>query len=557
MSDTASVKTTEPKPQNLRQRRRFLFLALLLTLVGAGGVTFQRARQASLLRELYLPELETRASQEPNNGALLALTAGRLTEANDYTAAAGYLERAIRAGETDELVWRTWAAATAASGKREPAGAILLNGSKAASNPKPIRDAIERCRLIPPSSPVEKLAEAICPEGVPLLVSRYTQGSFLNGWVEKEGRAHPEISGFATRQNWAKEKPNDAQALRYWGEALTRNRRYVEAITMLRRTVDLDPTSLSIHLALADALKGHGEFGKAGLEYIAILKRKKDWLPALMGLGQVALEKRMLAIGTDVFERAVKQAPDNVDAWIGLGRAQYNRRLNLGRALEAFRKAEQVDPKRTDFYNNYSNALRANFKFPEAEAIIRRRLASDAGDAQAYYLLGLLLLDHTPSPERRTEALSALRTSMKLAPDVSATETRLSQMLVEDGKADEAIPILENTLKRDHNNLTGYQTLARALRKAGRKQDADVVQSSADELASYLQRTTFLEDLLQRQPGNIKSHRELADLYEQGNEPDKAQREQAMIAVLEKHPEMGVRGIKDMNEATALGTPEK
>ena len=194
-----------------------------------------------------------------------------------------------------------------------------------------------------------------------------------------------------------------------------------------------------------------------------------------MGLGQVALEKRMLSIGTDVFERAVKQDPNNVEAWIGLGRAHYARRLNLSRALEAFQTAAKLAPNRTDFSTNYSNALRVNFKYEEAEAVLRRRLSADTNDAQAHFLLALLQLDYKPSAERRTAAIEGLRTSLRLAPDVSATETRLAQLLVEDGKSEDAISLLGKTLKRDRNNLTGYQTLARALRKVGKRKDADLI----------------------------------------------------------------------------------
>lgn len=549
--------TESPARRKMRLRHRLLAAASVCTILAAAGIFLQRARQETALREAFLPQLETRAKQEPTNGRLLALTAARLTEANDYAGAAEYLSRAVRAGETDEVIWRTWAAAVAASGDREQAGTILLTGVKAAPNPAPIQAAIERCRKLDPSVSVEKLAETICPEGVRALTARYTQGSFLNGWTENQGKGSPEQSGFATREQWAKDQPQNPEALRLWGEALMRNRRYVEAETTLRRAIELKPESPEIRLALADTLRERGEFGKAGLEYIACLKRKKDWFPALMGMGQVALEKKLLKIGTETFELAVKQNPQSADAWLGLGRAHYARRLNLSRSLEAFQIAAKLAPTRTDFFTAYSNALRVNFKYDEAEAILRRRLSADANDAQAHYLLALLLLDIKPSPARRTEAETALRNSQRLAPEVSATDTRLAQLLVEDNKLDEAVPLLEAILKRERNNVVAYKTLSRAFRKQGKTKEADILQTSANELGAYLQRVMFLEDMLQRQPDNLKAHRELADLYERGGEPEKAAREQEMIAVLVKHPEMAIRGIRDMNAATALGTPQK
>ena len=281
--NSAEVEATTPRPHPARHRR-LLFIGCLLTILVAGGIVLRRAQDATALRESYLPELEARAKREPNYGQLQALTAGRLTEANEYASAVPYLERAVRAGENEEIVWRTWAAAIAASGNREQAGVILLAAKKAVVHFSEIEAAIQRCRTLPADTSVEKLAETICPEGVRGLVSHYNQGSFLNDWSEKSGRNNPETSGFETRHAWAKEKPNDAQALRYWGEALIRNRRNVEAESVLRHTLELDPTSLDARIALANALKARGEYGKAGLEYI-LSQKEKRLAPRFDGLG--------------------------------------------------------------------------------------------------------------------------------------------------------------------------------------------------------------------------------------------------------------------------------
>ena len=539
-----------------RLSRRFVSIVSVLALVGViGGFAVNSAWKQTRLKEAYLSELEEQVKTEEGNGILHIVLGSRLAQAHDYSASAMEFEKAVGAGENSSDIWLAWSASHAAAGQREAAGAVLQMGMKNPGIAPKLQAAIERVRPLPTNATPEQLAGAIAPEGVTPLLQKYASGSWLDSYSNWQGKRNFNQSGFATREAWAKVQPTNAEAQRLWGEALLRNHRYLEAEQVFRKAIENDPNSFPAHLGLADALREQGNYGKAGLEYVAILKRKPDWLPALMGLGQVALEKNLLPIGTDVFERAVKQAPNNADAWIGLGRAHYNRRLNLGRALEAFQKAAQLEPKRTDFYNKYSNALRANFKFSEAEAIIRLRLAAEPNDAQAYYLLALLLLDHTPSPERRAEALTSLHTSERLVPNVSATETRLGQLLLDDNKTSEAIPLLENVLRIDRSNLSAHQALARAYRKAGLRQEAETVQKSVDELSAYLQRVALLEDLSQRQPGNLKVHRELADLYDRGSEPEKAQREKEMIAVIEKHPERAKQGIKHLNEATALGTP--
>jgi Flp pilus assembly protein TadD len=92
-------------------------------------------------------------------------------------------------------------------------------------------------------------------------------------------RRHPESSGFTTRQRWATEHPDDAQMQQLWGLALVRNRREVEAGLVLRRAVELAPDSPAARLALADFYAGSGLAAKAGLEYIACLKRRRIGRP--------------------------------------------------------------------------------------------------------------------------------------------------------------------------------------------------------------------------------------------------------------------------------------
>lgn len=272
-------------------------------------------------------------------------------------------------------------------------------------------------------------------------------------------------------------------------------------------------------------------------------------------MGRVALEKKLLPIGVEVYEKAIKLAPSDPDAWIGLGKAQYAQRLNLGRALDAFTTAARLAPDRTDYFVEYSNTLRAQSRYDEAEAIMRRRLATTPNDPQCHYLLGLLLLDHNVGPEREAEAEKELRASLRLQPEVAAVEARLGRLLLERGQVQESIPMLQSTLKHDLYNLEATLALARAYRQAGRVQEAQAVQTAANQLSAYLQRTAFLEDLLHRQPDNLKANVELAALYRQGGEMEKAKRQDDMIYVLKTHPQQAKRGMMNVQHALSLTVP--
>ena len=538
-----------------RLRRRALIALLLALCAVAGGRILGQDWTETMRREATLPQLEVFSRRDPADGRLLALLAARRLEAQEYGGAIDALTNAAGAGEQNEAVWLTWAASYAAQGDVPHALGALRLGMRNPDVAHSLQEALQRAERLGRSPSPIALAAAICPQGIHWLAGRYTQGSFLNGFFAWRGRRDPEHSGFATREQWAASAPNDARAQRLWGEALTANHRYAEAENVLRHALTLAPDSPRVHLALAQALEGRKDFGKAGLEYIACLKRAPNNLAASMGMGRVALEKKLLPIGVEVYEKSVKLAPDNADAWIGLGKAHYAQRLNLGRALEAFTTAARLAPARTDYFIEYSNTLRAQSRYDEAESVMRRRLAETPNDAQCHFLLGLLLLDHNAGPEREVEAEKELRESLRLQPDTAAAEARLGRLLLDRGQVQEAIGMLQATLKHDVYNLEATLALARAYRQSGRIQEAQATQSAANELSAYLQRTAFLEDQIHRNPGNLQANEQLASLYRQGGEMEKAKRQDDMVYVLKTHPQQAKRGLMNVQRATSLTVP--
>ena len=308
-----------PSPQT----RRALRAAVLLLLLALVGWQLADAWRQTARREAFLPALEAQALKTPNDGPLLALLGGRRAEAHQASAADA-LRRAIVAGEQSDIVWQTLAGAVAAGGDRPRALADLRLGINALGAVPSLKDAQARAEALGPSPAPGALNQAISPEGAKPLVDAYTRGSFLNGLMQWWGHRFPEQSGFATREEWVRQAPDDAQAQRLWGLALRENGRLPEAGAALARAVDLAPRSPAAHLAFADALQQGGFAEKAGLEYIACLKLRPDWLPALLGLGNNALGDH-LSHATPAFRRATQIAPQSADAWVGLGRAEFGR----------------------------------------------------------------------------------------------------------------------------------------------------------------------------------------------------------------------------------------
>ena len=482
-----------PQSKTRRSRRTALLLCGLFVLLAA-VLYLPAAWRETSRREAYLPQVEADALRNPSDGRLLALLGGRLVQAGEYAAAADAFRRALAAGEQKEAIWLNLAAANAAEGNRALALADLHLGMQALPvNAPGLLQAQTQVQALKPSESPLPVARAICPQGPYPLLSLYTRGSFFNKLAEAWGHNHLEESGFATRANLVAANPNDAEAQRLWGLALIRNRRLPEAGVALERAVTLAPRSAPTLLALADWLDASGYDTRATVAYIDCLKLKPNWLPALLGVGKTSLDSGINGYALNSYEKATEIDPKSVEAWIGLGRAHRKTGVDHAKAIAAFQTAQRLAPERADYYDDYADALRQAVQWPEAEAILRKRLKAAGDDPLAHYLLGMVLLNNAPTLERQAEAEAETREALRLFPHNPLADLQLAQIVLSKKQIPEAIGLLNDALQHNPTNRNAMSILARAYRQAGRTDLAEKVSKQADALYKDQQRVQVLE----------------------------------------------------------------
>ena len=508
--------------------------------------------QRTVLREAYLPELEEKVKRTPYEGSLCALLGARLAEAHEQGRSSEMLRRAIGSGENNAYLWQTLAASIAAQGDIPRAMADLRLGARMVPAARTLRDAQQRITALGSDPSPFAAAQAICPEGPGPLTSLYARGSILNGVFVWWAARHPEGSGFATREQWAAQKPNDAETQRLWGLALLKNRRLPEAGTVLNHAALLAPNSPKIHLAVAQALEAAGRDSSAGLEYIKALKLQRDWLPALLGLGKNA-ERSGLTFARRAYLRATLLFPDSADAWIGLGRSSVENSATWDEALKDFQRAERLSPQRTDFYIEYADALKKNRRIPEAESILRRRLQEASDDALCRTRLGELLMAGQKFPASDREAEEQFRTAIRLAPRALPAKQQLGLLLLRQKRIPEAITVLESARQDNPYEVTVLNTLAKAYSLNRQPESASAVFAKARRIFTQQQQILVLEIGKQKDFGNEHIHRQLAALYKNVDDIDKSEQEMQMAALLHRDPEGTMQSIhRFRNQASAV-----
>ncbi len=551
------VSTTgEPTPLDQGSKsdaRRFpktaRLLVLLFLLAFAAVLWLRPAWKETTRREAYLPQLEAEALHDPFDARLEALLGGRLMQAGDYPQAAEAFRHAWAAGEQNSMIARALAACTAA----EPARALadLKLALQSLPQDADLRRTMEAVSRLDPHPAPALLARTILPDGPEPLVTRYAPGSGLNRFSEWWGRGHEEASGFTTRQQWAAAEPNDARVQRLWGRALARNRRFQEALAALQHSIALDPASPETHLALADTLDAAGLTSEATLEYLQCLKARPNWLPALLGAGKTYFEIGLAQIAGASYLQATQVAPTSADAWIGLGRAYRNTGVDQAKSVAAFQTAGRLAPEREDYLDDYADALRQAIQWPAAEAVLRRRLRTSPEDPLAHYMLGMVMLNNTPTPERQIEAEAETRTALRLYPHSSLADIQLALIVLSHAQPKEAIPLLTDALQTDPFNRNAMTILARAYRQTGQSDLADQISKQADQLYQDQQRAQVLESKEAKQVMDPEIHAALAVLYQRIGQSKKGLYEQSMARLIRSDPKTAaeemrkIRSVRD------------
>lgn len=543
-----------------RTRLRVLGAVFALSLLGWGGRAVVQANHATWLRESYLDELESYTRHTPNDGPALALLAGRLTEVNRFADAAEVLGRAIQTGMRDELLWRTWAACLIASGQRPAARSVLEEARKGgADSPAAVDEALKRAEALPKDATDLEVARALCPNGPGEVSRRYSQGSFLNSYYDGKARQDRAHSGFVYRERLVAANPDSLEAQLLWAEALRRNGRIAEAEKAAEKAMELDPKSLEAKLAYADVLLAGGAAVKAAVQYRQLLAQRPDWLPALVGLGRAATEKKLPRLALENLEKAAKQDPKNVEVWIALGKAYFYQGLRYDRSLAAFQKAAELAPDRTDFFTPMADAYRATYKPAESEALLRKRIAAAPRDAQAHYMLGYHLTTQQSTPERTVEAEQHLRRSLELEPDVPAVKQSLARILLDkddpQAAADAGI-LLADVLESSPRDISALRLMAQAYRKIKKPEKAKELQALALEISRLDEEIRRLVEQQLAHPADLAIHQKLAQLYRQNQQPEKAKQQDAMIQMLKTHPEQAARGLQALMDATMRETAD-
>ncbi len=261
------------------------------------------------------------------------------------------------------------------------------------------------------------------------------------------GDATPESLQLAAAETFTAGSMEAAQ-LYAKGQELRFGGRAEDAIRVLTRAVELDPTFASAYAALAPAYLNLGKRQEAEKYFQLAMSHSNRMTDRekYRARGGYYTMVRNPDKAIEEFTALLKQYPVDSAGMINLGLAYYYKR-DFGRALQESRRGLEVYPKNALYRNNVAHYAMYSGDFGAAAREARANIESNPGYFKSYLALALSELaqgepDKAAATYRRLEAVS---------PPVGASFAALglADIAIYDGRIDDAIALLEKTVAAD------------------------------------------------------------------------------------------------------------
>ena len=416
--------------------------------------------------------------------------------------------------------------------------------------------------------------------------------------------------------------PNDAIVHEDLGNVLHAQKKLDEAIACYTKAIELDPKYVDAYYDLGIALHDQKKLDEAVACYKKAIELDPKYAAAHNNLGVVLREQRKLDEAMAAHRKAIELDPKEAAAYINLGALLCDDLKDYAEAVENFRKAIELDPKNATAHSNLGNALRGQGKLDEAIAAHRKAIEVDPEFADAYVNLGALLCDHLKdydkaiellhqaidldpkktsahnnlgialyNQKKLDEAIAAYRNAIELDPKNAPAYSNLGAALRDQNKLDEAVAAFRKAIDVDPEVLDQLNVQAYFLRRDGDLEQARELRAHVVECAKtllpaedarrvkfqndyfqlllamqrYEEAETVANDALESLPSEetasrLMMLRSLANLYQQWNKPEEADRYQNLVHSAEAAerasttPTSEMRALDLNNRAWSLAT---
>jgi tetratricopeptide (TPR) repeat protein len=311
----------------------------------------------------------------------------------------------------------------------------------------------------------------------------------------------------------------DAQTLAMLGSAYLQARDFDHAVTAYEKALAQEPENLDVRRAYAEVLLSRGKIAEARTELERVLKSDPEDGNSHLRLGQLERQAGNFDSARHELERARTLMPDNPEA-------QFQQVLledavgNDDKAIEILQGLLKQTERpggnytaaeahnRAAFLERLGLIYRNQEKYDRALEIFNQIVTlgeSEAPEAQGL-IIETLRLKHEPG-----KALAAADAAVQKYPKDRALVSLRATLLAEQGRVDEAIPLLQAQLKGGPSDRETYLTMAQIYSQSKRYSDAEEAVRKSLALTPKAEEQEFARFML----GSVYERQKKYDLAEE------------------------------------------
>ncbi len=235
----------------------------------------------------------------------------------------------------------------------------------------------------------------------------------------------------------------DYPGLYYWyAQAYLQRRQYLLARDSLRTALKYDPGYFTARLQLAEIENQAGDSYSAMLDARRALASNANDTRAMLAYSQALIQTRQYNEAGKVLDAVVKRYPNNSGLHRQLGILDLVKNKPAA-AEKEFTAAWSLDPASKPLLDAVLLGYTAKKQGAAARDFVEREIKSRSQDPLLYHELAQvdLLLG------QRSEAVTALRQALSLAPGNAESALLLAQTYIEDNQPGQALPLIDGVMK--------------------------------------------------------------------------------------------------------------
>jgi len=300
-------------------------------------------------------------------------------------------------------------------------------------------------------------------------------------------------------------EPRSAEAHSDLGFALYMSGSYSDAITQLRRALELDPHLDRTQVLLALAYFDSGDFNRTVPILEKAYQSRKDDPVVVAHLGLAYLRQNQDDKALAMLTRWAELEPSSPDALYFKGKA------SVYVASNSFDQLSKAAPDSYRMFQLRAEMLRQQGLIPAAISEYKKAITQKLDATGLHYALGTVYRE----AGRLDEALAEFKTELKISPNDAMTDYLIGDVYLQQNKLDDAQQYLQQALRLQSGLAEAQLDLAKAYRSQGKTEEAVSLLKSVVAADTSREDAHYLLFGLYKEQGHMEEARKELKIFEE------------------------------------------